>query len=506
MTIKRERMTWLAAGRKASAPPALPGYGKEDQDHPAHYPDPEAHDYENGDTSSWNEDPAKPPYKQGNPPALPGYDTEDQDHPAHVNPPRNPKEARSLKAAVQKKAAKCVKLAELMLKNHPRKTAEMIEDQALDLMDLPDSQIDMTFNRLAGGFLADDEDILDDSATLSAELDELLGGAEDECVQASETPKVAMEDIMLAIKKLADDVDQLKGGKQADQNDPKGPTLAPKPKTEEEARKEAKKSEDDEEDGEDDEAVKEFDSYDTKKSGFLMKAEWKGSKAVFAALDSDRDGIIARVDLIKMACGCEEAPMAAKSADLDPEEQALLAELETEEPVVEEAPLAACDQGFDDGFDDGQDDLSMFGLDHDPMGLADEPVASHKSADDELLGQIFDKFAKKGEDDEEEEDEPKEAKKASKKSEEDDEEEDEPKEAKGKKGSKKSEEDEEEDDELKGSKKASVRTASQRPQPKKASAGVRSVGNVPKVANTGEIAELSKLWESSPDVSDVFGI
>ena len=477
MTMKRERLTWqAAASRKASAPPATPGYGKEDQDHPAHQPDPDMHKYENGDPSSWAEDPKQPPYPQGNPPSTPGYDTEDQDHPAHVDLPRVPKEARAYKAAIQRKANKCVKVAELMMKGKKGVTADMIEDQALDFMDTPDEQLDALYARLGGGFLAEEAEPAPDS--LAAELDELLGSDEPatEPEPEKEAGKAALEDVLLAVKKLSDDVQELKAAKKADQNDPKGPTLAPKPKTEEEARKEA---------AENDPVVKEFDTYDAGKTGFVMKDEWKGSKAVFAALDTDKDGIVARVDLIKMAYGCDLAPMATKADDLDPEAQALLAELEaTDEPVpaTEEPAPTACDQVVE------EDDLALFGLDHDPMGLADEPVAGKKSEEDELLAQIYGtKSAKKSEDEEPVEEDEKEAKKAKKSEDEQPAEEDE-------KEAKKSE-----DEDPKESKK----TASQRPQPRKVSAGVKTVGPVTKAASN-EINELSRLWESAPDVSEHF--
>ena len=51
-----------------------------------------------------------------------------------------------------------------------------------------------------------------------------------------------------------------------------------------------------------------------------------------------------------------------------------------------------------------------------------------------------------------------------------------------------------------------TRTASQRPQPRKASTGIRTVGGMTRSASSGgEVDELSRLWESSPDVSKNFG-
>ena len=109
--MSRRRLTWENTSRKASAPPATPGY-EEPSIHPAAYPDPEADAYENGDTSSWAEDPHPGPYPNGAPPALPGTDAP-QGHPAtdmaHYFPNGVGKQAsRQLRAALEAKAAKAV--------------------------------------------------------------------------------------------------------------------------------------------------------------------------------------------------------------------------------------------------------------------------------------------------------------------------------------------------------------------------------------------------------------
>jgi hypothetical protein len=108
----------------------------------------------------------------------------------------------------------------------------------------------------------------------------------------------------------------------------------------------------------------------------------------------------------------------------------------------------------------------------DPMGLMDKDA----SADDELLALYADldlpKTAGEEEDDEEEEMEM---------------------------------DEEEEMDEKEPAKKASD---APKPQPKKASSGAQQLGNVsgmPKAAHD-EIAELSKLWEVSPNVNKTFGL
>lgn len=77
----RYRTSW-AKGKSAGMndPPANPGYGEFDQDHPAVYGQPTEEDLAKGDPSSWAEDPNTEPYKEGEAPANPGY--EDTNHPA----------------------------------------------------------------------------------------------------------------------------------------------------------------------------------------------------------------------------------------------------------------------------------------------------------------------------------------------------------------------------------------------------------------------------------------
>ena len=454
---QRERMTW-AVGHQASAPPATPGYNVEDQDHPAKQgPDPDMHKYEDGDTSSWAEDVRQPPYPQGNPPAIPGYDAEDQDHPAHESPPRV-----SLTAAVRKRASKCLKLATIQLVGK-KMTKAQVEDHAMDLMELGDSQIDNMLERFGGGFLADELEVDDDLLAMD-DMDDM----------ALEEPILASNDnIMAKLEALTAEVVAMKSGSDDDedddedgdedgdvegtQNDPKGPTLCPKVKAS------------------DDPIVQEFDSYDTGKTGFVGIDEWKGSKTVFAALDTDNDQILARVDLMT-ACG--EVP-ATIEAGLEPEEMAMLAEMSIdpidpideiledevlEDEVLEDDPmeLELMDEPIiEEPMIVAEDDAGMFGMTHDPMGLSDNaPVMS--SEDDALLQEIFGgKVAKKSDDDEEVIEE----------------------EVEGKK------------------KKAAV----QRPQPRKKSAGVQQVGNMTKAAANSEMLELQNMWASSPDVSKVFG-
>jgi len=59
---------------------------------------------------------------------------------------------------------------------------------------------------------------------------------------------------------------------------------------------------------------------------------------------------------------------------------------------------------------------------------------------------------------------------------------------------------EEKEEEKESSKKASYKL---KPRARKASQGVQSVGNVSKTAKN-EMDDLSKLWQSAPDISDMF--
>jgi len=560
---KRNRMTRRqATDRKASAPPATPGYGTEDQDHPAHtQPDPGAHDYENGDTSSWAEDVRQPPYPDGNPPADPGYDVEDQDHPAHKRPPRLPKSA-GLGTQVVKKADKCIRLARHTLGKEA--SVEMVEDQALDYMDMPDQQLDATLNRLGGGFLAqddlylDEEDVMvDDLLSMEEEVEEI----EEEGEMACGGPKFSNADVMAQLKSLAADMAAIKSG--AGQNDPNGETLAPKPQSEEQERAEGAATAKGETTSASNPIAAMFDQYDRDNDGFVTTEDWKGSKSIFASLDTDNDGIIAREEVIK-AFYEDEMIEDDLYDDLDPDEAAMLAEMmdddggmdemveegmeilakksedeEDEDKADKEAAKSKgkksdddededdeggdSDSEEDEGGDEDQDEeadedsdkeasieANMFSMSSDPMGLSsDESVITE---DDSLLMSIFGgRTASDDEDgDDEDGDEDVEAS--------DDEDADEKKAKKDKKAAKskgkKSEDEKEEDAEEEAAEtiqeeveeKAKDKKASQRPQPKKASKGVQKVGHVTAPQQSNEISELAQLWDSEPDVSGVFGV
>jgi len=268
--MKRDRMT----ERMASERPAVPWEGTE---HPADQGDPNYEDYKQGDPSAWAEDPKEPPYSNGERPAVPWEGTE---HPAAA------KEAR---VAAEKKASKTIKLATLMLGNTASVAA--IEDQALDLMDLSDDQINASLSRLSGGFMgAGDEP----------------GGEKSEDAMLAEMLKEdgagTDGDVKQQLASLTQQVAELTHKLAAAQNDPKsfytGFDVSRGP-----GGKSAKKAEDEELPDEDEEVPEEgktagchghdvFDEYDADDDGFLTRDEWGGALPVFDSLDGDADGIV----------------------------------------------------------------------------------------------------------------------------------------------------------------------------------------------------------------------
>lgn len=450
--MSRVRTTW-ATGRKASAAPATPGYGTEDQGHPAHQADPNYEAYANGNPSSWAEDVRQPPYPQGNPPADPGYDAEDQDHPAHVNPPRVPKEARSLKAMVMAQADKCTKVAKLMLGCGADRSA--IEDQALDLMDMPEENLDALYARMGGDFLADDEgEVMDENS--DADLEALLADAEGDDAEEETDPIMArlkaMEEELVAMKKAAKKAEEKEEPKEdtGDKGEPFGGKKAP-PFEKKDAPKEEDKKE---EDGKDDKVAKKafrtmLASMDTDGDGFLTASDWTGSKAMFAQMDSDCDGVVAVDEAVETFF--EDA----------------------EEPEAEEGPMAELEFGASDP----SDEAGVFSMTSDPMGLGDEI-----GDEDALLAEVFGgkvAKAKKSDDDEDADDEIE--------------------------GMEEGDDEEGEGEEVEAAKKGGKKS-SQTPQRPKTAKGPKTLGSQTRTASDKVIQNLSSMWDSDPDVNAVFGL
>lgn len=138
--MSRRRLTWK--NRKANAP-ALPNEG---YDHPADQGQQPVEKYfidndGNGvgsEPSDFAEDVHQPPYNKGQEPAIPH---EGHDHPAMKAA------ARDIRASVERKASKCIRIAQATL----GKTAsiEALEDQALAFMNMADEDVEATLDRLS---------------------------------------------------------------------------------------------------------------------------------------------------------------------------------------------------------------------------------------------------------------------------------------------------------------------------------------------------------------------
>jgi hypothetical protein len=522
----RTRSTW-AADKNAGQAPAVPGYGTEDQDHPAHQAEPDYAKYKKGDPDAWAETPNPPPYPEGNPPSVPGYDTEDQDHPAHKRPPRV--EKIKLSSMVEKRAKKVLVIASRLL--GAEATREAIELQALDMMDWDDGQIENTLGRLGGGFLSMDEEVFDDEPMLGGFENFGDDGMDDEevmgCGGMMELDDMdglegPMAMFASALKAIATDVAAMK---QANQNVYPGPTLGGPAKTEEAVRAEAGSM------AKGEVHASTFDSMDTDRDGFVLASEFQGSKAVFAAIDVDADGIIAKAEYLAAF-----TPVASDDDDDDEDEgdDELMAKKKAETAMLdvmaslgeEEIDLLKAASDDDDDDDDDEEMLAKKKARLDALRSAGEiPEAFKKN---------IEKMKAKGDKGDDKDDkkpdflkEKGDEKESGKKAKDDEEDDDAEKEASffstggdpmglggdPAAGLHMTAEDEAVLNEIFSGDLPTTASAlpgdaveaAMNPQPKQAASGsTAAVGNMTRTASDG-IEKLSDLWESAPDVSKVFG-
>jgi len=409
-------------------------------DHPADQGDPAYDAYAKGDTSSWAEDPHPPPYPDSAPPATPQGSG---DHPAE-------KRASDLRRRYERKAAKCIRVATAML----GRTASVskIESQALDLMDLPDRAIHAALKRISTNDQDEDaEDDYEDGKEASrrrfAEDDE---EDEDEALLASmlrdaETDHQADDRFALLQSQIAELRDLIAQG----QNDPdtyEGPEPAPV------------------------EIMEEAEEYAEDGVEAMLQEMLAEEEAVVeeAEVDTEAEAMLARM--------LAEEEAVVEEAEVDTEAEAMLAEMvkemDAEAEVVEPEPApetAGCGQPMAT-----EDPV----LGEDPMGLMDVAM---DDGDTDLMSL----YAKEEGDDKDESAEEKE----------EDEEDAEAEAA----------ETVQEEVEEEAKEKAEKKASRQRPQARKPSSGVKSLGGLSKQASGGgELGELSKLWDSAPDVSSAF--
>jgi hypothetical protein len=482
--MARQRLTRKLAeqGKKASPPPQMPAVDRtEGPASPAYYPDPDADKYENGDTISWAEDLHKPMEPESPSPAMPGnLTTEKLDHPATSEFQKKPEQAMaegggkqaSLKQLAEQRAALCVRLASAML---PNALVSAVEDRAVRLMDLDDAKLKAameTFSVLAGEDADDDKDFEKDfekgeesegtklfdeggkkaAHEMTARLDKIDGAlgrivkAMGHFFGADDDEDEGMSDKELMAYLMAEDMD----GDGVDQN-------------------------------------KADYSYSGEKGAMEEEEEEEEEEAMLRAMLEEMDE--------------EMSVMAGKKAEDNRDPLAKGADIQSGEggnvnpDPAAHTPVVAQSNGSEKKAGEGdptENDIEIT-AGTDPMGLMESDKEA--SADDELLALYADldlpKTAKKGGEEEEMEEESKE----------------EPEDADA--GTDEKAEKDDFDfgsDEKKGGKKAGAPKL--RPQPKAASAGAKSLGNVagmPKAAHD-EIAELGKIWDTAPDVAEVFGL
>jgi len=525
-------MTWQQ--RQAATPPASVSWKPE---HPAAYPDPDADQYENGDTSSWAEDPTKGPYKQGPAPASVSWTPE---HPAAkpdaAGAAPAPKQA-SLRAQAEAKAAKCIRVAQAVL---PKTASIMaVENKALEMMNWKEAQLDTALTRLR-------------LATLTA----------------SQEPTA--EDLGLLV---SDEFPADVGSMPGDQNGPEHYDYTGH--MDDEAEMMLAEMLDEEDAPAEKKAHDFFDAYDMDDDGFITEDEWGGNPDVFTTLDGDDDGVLSIDDVglglgasfgrtasskkhearraelarkVAMKRAAEEVEEEDEETDKSatklasriahwigqgdsPEAAAMLASMElglhtaeevdedeaeekkaevllaemleeedAKEKKVEEKKAEEADDDEDADSSDKeaavkeaadkvaeltaalrQAEKQIAAMQKqlaatDPMRVAEED--DDAEGEDEKLAALFEREAEAAEDAETPADEAEE---------------------------KKAEDSDDDDisfDEVEKEDKEAKKASAQRPQQRKASQGVRQLGAV-HVASTPE-AELSKLWASAPDVSDVF--
>ncbi len=432
----RNRLTWNT--RTAASAPALPGMeGTVDAD---------VSKLVKGGPEEFGEGVSHAPITQSAAPALPGYEALQAAMDAGVVPEMSHAEIM----AVEKKASKCLRIAKAMLGKTA--SAESIEAQALDFMDLADGQIDSTLTRVANMFLAEDVQVAEKGEVVPegdkvAEKGEVVpeGDKVAEKGKVPEVPEVAAlaEKVARLERVLGSSlVKEASLDKTAD--DMLSEMLL------ESMLKEAKGDEDDEDD-EGDEGGKAEKMELADMAAMLGVSEAEIKAAVAAAKPKAKDEDEAEAEAEAGAGDTEKVASDVLGGDIeagdDLEHSVEAGDLEhsVEAGDLEHSAEAGDALGMDEGPEASADATlaSLFAED-----LAEENAAHSAAVKDQNLEGTLENSA--------------------------------------------------------SFKEASIKTAGLRPQPRKASTGAKTLGAVTKVASSNELDDLSKLWESAPDVSEYF--
>lgn len=512
--MARQRKTWKQAeqGKQASPPPQMPAVDRtEGPSHPAYYKDPDHDKYEKGDTSAWAEDPHNPMDPESPPPAMPGnLTTEELTHPATSDfqkKPETPQEAMeqgggggkkqaSLKEMAEKRATLCVRIASAMM---PGADAGAVENKALELMDYDDSKLHAAAEILTAGEEEEEEEEdmeemeIEGGKKASHQITARLDRLEDSMgrlvkamthffgMEGDEEDEMSDKELMAYL--MAEDMD----GDGVDQNAP------------DYGYSEGKEAEQDEFDrGEESEGTKEYD--EGKESMDHDDGEEEAMlKAMLDEMDEDMGKSASEVEDVTEGLAKGDSIQSGEGGNVNPDDYAptpVVAQADGEDKVGDPTPhggKSAADSGA------AENDIEIT-AGADPMGLMSDKEAS---ADDELMqlySDLFPKAAKKSGEEEEMEEEDEEMEMEGmdrgKKAKDHDEHE----------GEDQDEASDEDDDSKMSGKKA--RELKLKPQVKAASQGAQRLGDVSQQTKVAaeEMDQLSKLWESAPDVSSVFGV
>lgn len=510
--MPRKRMTWKQAeqGKQASPPPQIPAVDRtEGPDNPAYYPDPDADKYKSGDTSSWAEDPHSPMSPESPPPAMPGnLTTEKLEHPGTSDFSKSPetpeqamdqgggggKKQASLKELAEQRATLCVRIASALM---PGAEAVAVENKALELMDLDDAQLRATASTLK--LVAGEEEEVEEeeeieveggkkaSVEVTARLDKIEASMGKLVKAMSHFFGMGDEDMSdkeLMAYLMAEDMDG-DGIDQSKNDYPQGYDV------------DKLSGEDEFERGEESEGTKEYDEAEGDK--MAMDDEESMLRAMLEEMDQEMSMTASAVEEVTEPLAKGPSIQSGEGGNVNPDKYAptpVVAQSDGSEKVGDPTPHGAKAAADDTGVAENDIEITAGA---DPMGLMDEPATKEASADDELMQLYADLDLPKtaGEEEEEEEEDVEiEIEGGKKKAAEHDDDQDEAS-------------DEDDDAKMAGKKKAADDAEPQlKPQPKAASQGAQRLGNVsgmPKAA-ADEMDQLSKLWESAPDVSSVFGL
>jgi len=470
-TERQAKLTRKEALRRLEALSELP---EGEMDHPAAQAQPAFNKYEKGDTSAWGEDVHTGPYTNSAHPATPD---EGPSHPAY-------KSAREM-ARLERKASKCVRIAELTLGK--KATTTQIENKALSLMDTPDAILN---RRLASM----EEKMEEQMEWMDGQMEEAM--EESEMVESMKSAQLLKRLARLESKlvKLAEEEEKAEAKEES------------KEEVKEESKEEAKKkatllrrlsylerklqrlaAEEEESVEEVEEEEVEEVKEEAKKKARLQALRRRRAAEEDAKAEGSKEEKKEEVKEEKKEEVKEEKKEEAKKkafSKLTPTQKQAMFEFMmemmgedfapvVEEEIVEEAMAPEMAEMMEDEYM-MEPGLEMMSDLDDPMGIMEDSMSDQEMM---ILSRLFGKNAEDAEKKKEDE-------------------------AKAESEAAETVQEEVEAD-AKEKKEEAKKKASLKPQPKKAATGATRLGGVSKEASD-DISDLSKLWTSAPDIRRFF--